>query len=369
MPDLFNGFQSLVENSPDAISVIDRQGQVLYSSAANRDLFGYNPSELVGRDCMERIHPEDQERSSQSLQEVMVKPPGPCRWDARIRCKDGNYCWVESTVSNLLSDLEVHAIVLQQRNIHDRRVAEETSRAQTEELRRSNLRMEEFAYTVAHDLREPLHAMSAYTELLAKTLTLNDETRQMFKFLAEGTSRMSLLVTDLLSFASTGMHAPPRMVDLNYAFEEASKNLALEIQQSGAVVTAANLPSVLTDETHLIVLFQNLISNAIKYRREEAATIHLSAEQNGANLVVKVRDNGLGIASESCARVFLPFIRLANRKIPGTGLGLAVCKKIVEGFGGTIWVDSEVGIGSTFTFTIPVTSGAFVEPLAYAAVT
>jgi signal transduction histidine kinase len=130
------------------------------------------------------------------------------------------------------------------------------------------------------------------------------------------------------------------------------QNLALEIKSSGARVTIDRLPIVRGNEIHLVRLFQNLIGNAVKYRRDVAPEIHIGAERHGTEWVIRVADNGIGLAPENHARVFMPFVRLANRDIPGTGLGLAVCKNIVEGFGGAIWVASEPGAGSTFSFTI-----------------
>jgi PAS domain S-box-containing protein len=358
----FQGFRSLIENSPDAISLIDTQGEILYGSASTTKLFGYRPEELVGRNCLDLIHPEDRDHSSRALQEVLAKPPGPLQWDARVRHKNGNYCWVESTVSNLLLESEVRAIVVHQRDINARRAAEVERERHAEELARSNLRLEEFAYTAAHDLREPLRAISAYTEMLVQKTQMDPDAQQMANFIVDGAARMSTLVDDLLSFASSGMQEPPRCVDLQHAVAQATQNLGLAIKASGAMVTVDRLPIVLSNEIQLVRLFQNLISNAVKYRGEDPVKIHVSAERRGLDWVIRIKDNGLGIALENQARVFLPFIRLANRDVPGTGLGLAVCKKIVEGQGGTIWVESGSGAGSTFCFTIAGTGEELLVP-------
>src|SRR5580698_11467605 len=138
----FRGFRSLIEHSPDAISVIDAKGDILYGSASTTKILGYGPEELVGRNCLELIHPEDRDHSSWTLQEVLAKPPGPLQWDARMLHKDGNYSWVESTVSNLLLEAEVRAIVVQQRNIDARKAAEEERQQHADELARSNARLE-----------------------------------------------------------------------------------------------------------------------------------------------------------------------------------------------------------------------------------
>jgi len=348
----FHGFRSLIENSPDAISLIDIQGKILYGSPSTTKIFGYQPEELVGRNCLDLIHPEDRDHSNRALQEALYKPPDPLQWDARVRHKDGNYSWVESTVSNLLSELEVQAMVMHQRNIEARRAAEVESQRHAEELARSNLRLEEFAYTAAHDLREPLRAISSYVTILVKQTQMDPNTAHMAEFIVEGAARMSTLIDDLLSYASSGVHQPPQRVDLHRAVAQATQNLAPAIGPSGATVTVGRLPFVRGNEIHLVRLFQNLISNAVKYRGYAPAEIHVTGEQRGSDWVIRIADNGLGISPENQALVFKPFVRLADRDVPGTGLGLAVCKKLVEEWGGRIWIESELGAGSTFCFTI-----------------
>jgi len=345
-------FQSLYEYGPDAISVIDKDGKFLYGSNSTAKVLGYQPEELIGQNYLELIHPEDRDRPRWALKQVLAQASGPLQWDARILNKDGKYSWIDSTVSHLLLDAEVQAIVVHQRNIDTRKAEEEERKRHAEELERCNVRLEEFAYTAAHDLREPLRAISSYTEMLVQETQMDANTRQMAQFIVDGTARMSALIDDLLSFASTGVQEPPRPVDLQGAVTQATQNLALEIKSSGARVTIDRLPVVRGNEIHLVRLFQNLIGNAVKYRRDVAPEIHVSAERHGAESVIRIADNGIGLASENHARVFMPFVRLANRDIPGTGLGLAVCKNIVEGFGGAIWVASEPGAGSTFSFTI-----------------
>jgi PAS domain S-box-containing protein len=352
MATSFQGFRSLIENSSDAISLIDPQGEVLYASKSTTKVLGYQPEELVGRNGWDLIHPEDRANSSQVLQTLLSQPPGPLQWDTRVRCKDGTYLWFESTASNLLVEPDVQAIVVSHRDINARRAAEAETKRHADELARSNLELEEFAYTVAHDLREPLRTISAFTSLIAKRIGMDADTQEMAKFIVDGAARMSTLVEDLLTFARTGRHAPPIRVDLQQAVAQAMQNLTLDIQSTGARVTVDRLPAVRSNEIELVRLFQNLIGNAVKYRRTATPEIHVSARQRGSEWIVQVKDNGLGIASGDYDRVFKPFIRLASSDIPGTGLGLAVCKKIVEGFGGAIWVESKLGLGSTFSFTM-----------------
>jgi PAS domain S-box-containing protein len=353
----FQGYRALIENSPDAISLIDEQGKILYGSGSTARLFGYQPEELLRRNCLDLIHPDDRDHSRQVLQEVIARPPGPRQWEARVRHKDGIYSWAESTVSNLLFESEVQAIVMHQRDINARRAAEVERQRLAEELTRYNSRLEEFAHTAAHDLREPLRAISLFTEMLVRQTEKGTGAREIAQSIVEGAARMSALVDDLLSFAATGIDEPPRCVDLGQAVAQATQNLALEIEASGATVTVGRLPIVLGNEIHLVRLFQNLIGNAVKYRNEDPVQIHVTAGRRGPDWVVGIEDNGRGIAPEDQARVFKPFVRLANRDVFGSGLGLAVCKKIVARLGGAIWVESELGAGSTFSFTIAAAEG------------
>jgi light-regulated signal transduction histidine kinase (bacteriophytochrome) len=306
----------------------------------------------VGRNCLDLIHPEDRNCSSMALKEVLAAPPGPCKWDARVRRKDGAYSWVESTVSNLLSEPEVQAIVVHQRDINARRSAEVETERLVEELRRSNFRLEEFAYTAAHDLRAPLRAISMQLDLLVRQTPIDVNTRHLVHCIVDRAARMSVLIDDLLSFASTGIHQPLEWFDLRSAVAQAMENLLPAIATGDATITVGPLPAVLSNKIHLVRVFQNLIANAVKYRRVDPAEIHVTAERRGQAWVVSVQDNGVGVAPKDQARLFTPFVRLANRDVPGTGLGLASCKKMIEELGGEIWVESEIGAGSTFYFTV-----------------
>jgi PAS domain S-box-containing protein len=348
----FQGFRALIENSPHVISLINARGEILQGNASRTSSFGYKADELVGRNYLDLIHPDDRDHALRALKQVVSEPPGPCQWDARIRHKDGHYSWVESTVLNLLFELEVHAMVLHQRDIEDRKAAEVKSQQTSAELARSNARLEEFASIAAHDLREPLGTISRFTEMLFERTAMDPNMEQMANFVLEGTARMTTLIDDLLSFAQMGTYLPPQPVDLRRAVDQAAQNLILEIEESGAVLTVGELPVVQGNEIHLVRLFQNLLGNAIKYRDERALRIQVTAEQVGPDWLIRVKDNGIGVAPENLARIFAPFVRLGHRHVRGSGLGLAACKKIVEEAAGRIWMESELGTGSTVCFTI-----------------
>jgi light-regulated signal transduction histidine kinase (bacteriophytochrome) len=222
---------------------------------------------------------------------------------------------------------------------------------------RLNEDLERFAFVASHDLREPLRMITVYTQLLQRRI-LSDagpEAKELAGNIITGARRMRELIDDLRAYAELG--APAELsssVDLNVVAQKAVSNLALSIQTSGAAVTWDALPSISGYEGHLVPLFQNLIGNALKYRRAEAPRIHIGYSA-GEQLQFSVTDNGMGIAPQFHETIFVAFRRLHGTEIPGSGLGLAICKRVVERYGGTIWVESRPGEGSTFRFTLPAT--------------
>lgn len=346
-----DGFRALIENSSDAIFLVNAKTEIMYASPSTAKVLGYQPEELLGVNGLELVHPQDREHSSQTLREVIAKPESPLQMHARVRRKDGEWCWVESTASNLLHEPHVQAIVLNAREINARRAVEEEQQRHAEELARSNAALQLFAQSVAHDLREPLRTVGIFTQLLLRKAQWNPEDKQMGDLIVDGVKRMSDLVDKLLSSASYGSKGSLERVEMNQAANQGIQNLDAALTSSGAVVTVEPLPAVQADECDLIRLFQNLISNAVKYRSAVPPEIRITAERSGPFWIITVRDNGIGIAKEHHRHVFELFTRLPNPEIPGAGIGLSVCKKIVEERGGAIWVESEPGSGSTFCFS------------------
>lgn len=227
-----------------------------------------------------------------------------------------------------------------------------------EELARSNTELERFAYVASHDLQEPLRMVASYTQLLARRYKgkLDSEADEFIAFAVDGATRMQALINALLSYSRIGTKGKAfEPVNCNDVFNAALKNLQLAIEESKAVVTHGSLPTVMGDATQLGQLFQNLIGNAIKFRSDrKPPAIHVSTEQNSKECVFSFRDDGIGIDPQFSERIFIIFQRLHSKEeYPGTGIGLALCKKIVERHGGRIWVESEPGKGATFSFTIP----------------
>ena len=226
------------------------------------------------------------------------------------------------------------------------------------ELARSNEDLREFAYAVSHDLQEPLRAVSGFVKLLAKRYKgrLDTDADEFIEYSVDGVKRMQLMIKDLLEYSQVGTKGEGfRPADISIVIEQAVSNLKAAIEESGAEVTWAAMPTVMADTPQLIRLFQNLIGNAIKFRGKEAPRVHVSAEREGDEWVFSIQDNGIGIDPDQAEKIFVIFRRLHTREeYPGTGIGLAMCKKIVERHGGEIRVESEPGKGSTFRLTMPV---------------
>ena len=259
---------------------------------------------------------------------------------------------MESTVSNLLVEPDVQAIVLNHRNINARRAAEAENHRFANQLTRAKLETEEFARTVAHGLREPLRTVSALTSVLMQSVEMQSGQREIAEMIVDGVARMTTLVEDLLVFATAGMDEQPQPVDLAAAAAEATRNLDQVLRESGARILIGKLPKAYGNAGQLTRLFQNLIDNAVRHCGGKRPRIEVFAELQWPDWVISVKDHGAGIAPPDQIRVFQPFVRLSSRDVPGTGLGLAVCKEIVENMGGVIWVESNLGAGSTFSFTI-----------------
>lgn len=225
------------------------------------------------------------------------------------------------------------------------------------ELKRSNKELEQFAYVASHDLQEPLRMISSFTQLLERRYKgqLDEDADEFIQFAVDGAQRMQLLINDLLAYSRVTTKGKEfKVVDLEKVLDESLFNLKLSIEENGASISHDPLPDVMADKSQAVQLFQNLIGNAIKFRGKDSPKIHISIENGGNDWVFCIVDNGIGIESQHNQRIFKVFQRLHERETyPGTGIGLSICQKIVERHGGEIWVESELGNGSKFSFTIP----------------
>jgi len=357
-------FRGILESAPDAMVIMDARGRIALVNAETERLFGYRRDELVGQ-TVEILVPERFRRGhSHQRQEYTAHPrtrPMDQGLDLRGLRKDASEFPAEISLSPLES-AEGILVTSAIRDISVRRKAEAHLLKKMEELKRSNEELAQFAYIASHDLQEPLRMVASYTQLLSKRYKgkLDSDADEFISFAVDGASRMQRLIQDLLAYSRAGTNGQAlRETSSEDALKEALTNLRATMEESGAVVTHDSLPAITTDGTQLAQVFQNLVGNAIKYRGPEVPRVHVSATKNGGEeWIFSVRDNGLGIDPQYFERIFILFQRLHGRKeFKGTGIGLAICKKIVERLGGRIWVESQPEKGSTFYFALPERDG------------
>ena len=355
-------YRGLLEAAPDAMVVVNVAGKIVLLNVRAEKEFGYSRDELVGQKVKNIIPEGFAERiiadGTRSAAEALAQQIGT-GIELAGRRKDGSEFPIEIMLSPLESadGILVTAAI---RDITERKESDEHLAKTVEELKRSNDDLQQFAYVSSHDLQEPLRMVSSYTQLLAKRYKgrLDSDADEFIAFAVDGCNRMQGLIQDLLAYSRAGTNEKKlRKVSSENALQKALINLRAAITQSGAVVTHDALPAITTDETQFTQIFQNLVGNAIKYRRAEVPRVHVSAARNDGNeWTFSVRDNGLGIDPQYFERIFVLFQRLHGRdEFEGTGIGLAVCKRIVERLRGKIWVESQLEKGSTFYFTLPDT--------------
>ena len=353
-------YRGLLEAAPDAMVVVNQGGGIVLLNVQAEKQFGYRRDELLGQQVKNIIPEGFAERlladGLRSTEDALAQQIGT-GIELTGRRKDGSEFPIEIMLSPLESaeGLLVTAAI---RDITTRQEAEAHLLRKVEELNRSNEELARFAYVASHDLQEPLRMVASFTQLLSRRYKgkLDADADEYISFAVDGARRMQRLIQDLLAYSRVGTTKRDLLdTSSEEALQHALMNLRGAIEESGAMVTHDALPFVFADKTQLIQLFQNLIGNAIKFRGKEPPQVYVSAERRTGEWLFSVRDNGIGVDPQYAERIFVIFQRLHNREeYPGTGIGLALCKKIVERHGGRIWVASQTGQGATFHFTLPI---------------
>jgi PAS domain S-box-containing protein len=349
---------AIVESSDDAIISKSLDGVVTSWNAAAERIFGYRAEEMIGQPIL-RLIPDDRHDEEQRILERLRRGERVDHFETVRRTKDGRLLDVSLTSSPLRNEQgTIIGASKIARNITARKQAEDARTRLLAEVQRVNEELEQFAYIVSHDLNEPLRTITNFLQLLTRRLpsSLDAEATEYLAFVEGGAQRLHHLLADLLAYTRAGGQSPEvAAVDGNALVARVVPDLQLAIAESGATITQDPLPTVLGDGARLGQVVQNLIGNALKFRGPAPPQIHVSAQRDGQQWRFAVRDNGIGIDPAQAGQLFRVFRRLHTRtKYPGTGIGLAICKKIIEQHGGRIWVESEVGKGATFFFTLPV---------------
>lgn len=353
-------FRLLVENVQDyAIFLLDPDGRIASWNVGAQRIKGYEAGEILGLHFSCFYTPEDVHAGKpdwllrQAVQAGRVEDEG---W--RVR-KDGTRYWAD-TILTALRDPQgkLRGFAKITRDM--------TQRKQIEELARSNQELEQFAYLASHDLQEPLRMVASYVQLLAHKYRgrLDEEAGSYIEQAVDGAKRMQALILDLLAYSRVSNQKRSfDRVDFEEVLAGALRNLETALKETGARITHDPLPTVVGDFPQFLQLFQNLIGNSLKFKGKERPVLHLGAVQKGQEWLFSLRDNGIGIDPKYAERIFEIFKRLHTRsEYPGTGIGLAICRKVVSQHGGRIWVESKEGEGATFFWTLPAVKGASIEP-------
>jgi PAS domain S-box-containing protein len=352
-------FRNAFHQSGIGYALVGVDGRFVQVNRKLCEIVGYSEARLLERTLHELTHPDDRELGDEQIARLLRGEIDSYQMEKRYLRPDGSEVWTLLTASPVHDDAgRPLALLKQVQDISARKSAEAILERQAEELQRSNAELEQFAYVASHDLQEPLRMVASYTQMLAKRYRgrLDADADEFIGYAVDGATRMQRLIEDLLTFSRVGTRGKALTpVAASDALDRAVLNLRHMIESTGAVIVHGELPIVCADDVQLTQLFQNLLANAIKFRTDATPRVEISAMQNeSGQWTFAVSDNGIGIEPQYFDKIFAMFRRLhAAHEYPGSGIGLAICKKIVERHGGRISVASSPGAGATFSFTIP----------------
>ncbi len=343
-------------NTLDLLAIADADGYFRRMNKEWESVLGFPISELEGHKFLDLVHPDDV-NATIAVVSGMMSGKNALDFVNRYRCKDGSYRWIKWR-----SFAAGNIIYASARDITQSKLAEKALQEKTEDLTRSNEELEQFAYVASHDLQEPLRMISSYLQLLDKRYKgkIDKDADEFIFYAVDGAQRLQTMINDLLQYSRVKTRGKAfTTVDMNTVMNDVLNNLMVAIEESGTVVLSDPLPTVLADEAQMITLLQNLVGNAIKYRKpDEKPLVSVSAIDSGEEWIFAVKDNGIGIEPAYHDRIFRIFQRLNPRsEYEGTGMGLAIAKRIVDRHRGRIWLESELGKGSVFFFSIAKAGG------------
>ncbi len=338
------------------VAITDIRGKIKYASKKFCSISGYSAEELLGQDYRiihSAFYCED---SNKTLWDTISNGRV---WKGSLKncTPEGFFYWVDATIVPIVDATQFsgeYIVILTDATTYKQ--SEEKMQAQIKELVRSNSELEQFAYVVTHDLQEPLRAINGFVQMLKKYSDhqLDERANALISHVVSGTDRMQTLIADLLTYAQIDGNQALVEVDCEKLLKNVLTDLLVLINECNAVITHDKLPIIKGTPFQLIQLFNNLINNALKFRREQSPKIHIGIEENRAEWIFSVTDNGIGIEEQYLERIFKVFQRLhTRREYVGTGIGLSICKKVVEYHHGKIWINSQLNVGSTVYFTIP----------------
>ncbi|NMC77488.1 MAG: PAS domain S-box protein, partial [Candidatus Methanofastidiosa archaeon] len=353
-------FKAICNSAQDAIILIDNDGNIIYWNNSAENIFHYSEGEVLGKNLHKLLAPEKYHVNHFSAMEKF-KATGEGNaigktLDLTALRKNGEEFPIELYLSAIKIKDKWNAVGII-RDTSERKKIEKLLKERTEALEKSNKELEEFAYIASHDLQEPLRMISSYVQLLERRYKnkLDQDANDFISYAVEGSARMKALINDLLAYSRVGTKGKEfAKTNISDILKKVLQNLQIALEENKVEISIGPMPVIMADDTQMIQLFQNLIGNAIKFKNKNPPKISIDCKEKNGNYIFSVSDNGIGIEKEYYDRIFMIFQRLHTRdKYPGTGIGLAVCKKIVERHGGSIWLESEVGKGTIFYFSIP----------------
>src|SRR6185369_2703585 len=351
-------FRRSFELAGSGVALIGLDRRFLRVNRRLCEILGYTETELLGRTGRQISHPDDLDVINEMRPRLHAGELEAIRVEKRYLRKDGTPIWVAltMTVERTPAGAAQYEIAIYD-DIDSRKQAEAALKTAHDELTRSNAELEQFAYVASHDLQEPLRMVASYTQLLGKRYAdkLEGDAKEFMAFIVDGAGRMKQLIEDLLAYSRVGTRGKDfKPVKLDAVVERAKVNLRGALEDSGGTFTHDPLPEVMGDESQLVQLVQNLAGNALKFRGEAKPAVHVSFTDKENEYAIVVADNGIGIDPQYFERIFMVFQRLHDKgQYPGTGIGLAICKKVVDRHGGHLWVESAPGKGSCFKFSLP----------------